>query len=209
MSWRSVIESAKKSARPLIVQGGILFAAVALFLALAEEVWERETLAFDNQVTLALIRFSSPWLDRVMAALTLLGAQMAVLLTVLIGGGLWWLGRKRDALFTLSAIGGAVMLSLTLKLLFQRPRPTLFTPLQVETSFSFPSGHTLAAVGLYGFVAMLLWRSGRRAWGMLVGVVPVAVGISRIYLGVHYPSDVLASLAVGVAWLVLVGWQLA
>jgi undecaprenyl-diphosphatase len=93
---------------------------------------------------------------------------------------------------------------LLLKLLFARPRPNVFPPLTLETSFSFPSGHTMAAVAFYGLIAILLWRDHHYGWALLPGLWVPLVALSRIYLGVHYPSDVLASLAVGTIWLALI-----
>jgi len=104
----------------------------------------------------------------------------------------------------LVSFGGTVALNIMLKALFTRPRLQLFPPLVVETSFSFPSGHTMVAVAFYGLISILLWRKRQYAWAILAGVWVFLVGLSRIYLGVHYPSDVLASLAVGTIWLVLI-----
>jgi len=76
--------------------------------------------------------------------------------------------------------------------------------LVVETSYSFPIGHTLAAIAYYGLLALVLWPWERRGWAMLAGLEVPLVALSRVYLGAHYPSDVLASLAIGTIWLVIV-----
>jgi membrane-associated phospholipid phosphatase len=96
------------------------------------------------------------------------------------------------------------LLNSLLKLLFARPRPNVFPPLMAETSYSFPSGHTMSAVAVYGLLALLLWQRGQYAWALLPGLWVPLVALSRVYLGVHYPSDVLASLALGTIWLVIV-----
>jgi len=80
----------------------------------------------------------------------------------------------------------------------------VFPPLTTETSYSFPSGHAMAAVAVYGVLALLLWQRGKRGWAVLAGAWVPLVAISRVYLGVHYPSDVLASLALGTIWLIIV-----
>ena len=99
---------------------------------------------------------------------------------------------------------GNVILNSLLKLLFARPRPNLFPPVVTETSFSFPSGHAMTAVAVYGLLSLLLWQRGRHSWALLAGLWVPLVALSRVYLGVHYPSDVLASLALGTVWLVIV-----
>lgn len=197
----------KQSWQYLLLNAAILWIATYAFFGLAEEVWERETLAWDNQIALALHSLSSPLLDRIMTFITWSGFQLAIPLTLLLVGWFWWQQERRRAVFAVVAVAGAALTGVLLKAIFQRPRPTIFTPLFVETSYSFPSGHTLTAVGLYGFVAILLWRSGRRGWAIVSALWAVLVGISRIYLGVHYPSDVLASFAVGTIWLLVVAYQ--
>jgi len=87
---------------------------------------------------------------------------------------------------------------------FGRPRQHVFPPVDVEHTFSFPSGHTLMAVGVYGFIAVLLWQREHRFLATLSGLWVLIIAISRVYLGAHYPSDVLASLAVGTFMLVIV-----
>ena len=99
------------------------------------------------------------------------------------------------------SVAGAGILSATLKLLFARPRPTVFTPLTPEATFSFPSGHTLGAIAFYGLIAYFLWRQDRRISAVLAWVFAFWIALSRIYLGVHYPSDVLGSFTIGLLWL--------
>jgi len=89
---------------------------------------------------------------------------------------------------------GATALNTALKLLLSRPRPSLFTPLVSASGFSFPSGHVTASVATFGFLAVLLWREKRFGWAIASLVLVPLVALSRIYLGVHYPSDVLGSL---------------
>jgi membrane-associated phospholipid phosphatase len=93
---------------------------------------------------------------------------------------------------------------------FHRSRPALEHPLVKLPSYSFPSGHALAAAVFYGFAAILLWSYGApKVWRVVIGTVVLAVilmvGFSRVYLGAHYPTDVLAGVLEGVAWLSFVG----
>lgn len=96
------------------------------------------------------------------------------------------------------------LLSLAIKEDFARPRQELIPRLTVEHTHSFPSGHTLTAVAVYGLAAVILWQRGYRILAVLSGMWVFIIGLSRVYLGAHYPSDVLASLASGVIVLVLI-----
>jgi len=123
---------------------------------------------------------------------------------------IWWqAGRRPDAIVLALGLAVSAALGQALKHIFARPRPDLLPWLTVTHGWSFPSGHTLNAVTLAGLLAWLIgrrlggWR--RRAFAVSVGLWAVLVGLSRVYLGVHYPSDVLASLAVGGLYL-LAGW---
>ena len=116
----------------------------------------------------------------------------------------YWLGRLA------LSVPGCVLLNELLKNVFHRSRPSLEHPLVQLPSYSFPSGHTVAATVFYGFAAILLWSYiAPRAWRLVIGpaivVVILMVGLSRVYLGAHYPTDVLAGFLEGVAWLSFVG----
>jgi membrane-associated phospholipid phosphatase len=116
----------------------------------------------------------------------------------------YWLGRP-----ALSVPGG-VLVNEVLKYAFHRARPVLEHPLVELPSYSFPSGHALAATVFYGFAAILLWSYvAAKVWRVVIGTAIAAVilmvGFSRVYLGAHYPTDVLAGFLEGVAWLGFVG----
>ncbi len=182
----------------------LLTVAAIVFIDLAGDVWLNDGFAWDAPLMLAVHRFGSPGLDGTMIAITQLGTYGAVLVAVSVSAWLW---RTKDRLHVWTLVFsfvGAVVINLALKALFARPRPTVFPPLMVEHSYSFPSGHTIGAVGLYGFLALLLWHNRYWLRGILVGLVIPLVALSRVYLGVHYPSDVLGALAVGTLWLAVV-----
>lgn len=182
----------------------LIGAAAVLFLELSEDVWLKEGFTWDAPIMLWLHQWQAPWLDSVFVAVTQTAGPWIVAGLIFVGIVLWQRGERKTAVYLLASFAGSAALNALLKLLFARPRPNVFPPITVETSFSFPSGHTMAAVALYGFAAILLWQRRHYGWALLSGLWVPLVALSRIYLGVHYPSDVLASLAAGTIWLFLV-----
>ncbi len=180
--------------------------ATVIFLKLADDVWFREGFWWDAPVMLAIHRFSSPTLDALVMALTTTGGRL--LPVVFIGVGvLLWRNRRLPALISLGiSLGGAVIINSVLKAIFARPRPNVFPPITVETTFSFPSGHTMAAVAFYGLLAVFLWEWQHRAAALFVAGWVGVIAFTRVYLGVHYPSDVLGAASVGLFWLIVVVW---
>lgn len=175
--------------------------SLIVFLNLAKNVWLQQTFAWDLPIILALHSVSCPWLDTLMLIISESADTLAVLFVLALA--VWfWIRKRRVLAVTLPAsFGGAGAINTLLKLIFARPRPIVFTPLVSETDYSFPSGHVAAAMAFYGLLAILLWRRQHEGWAVVCGLWVVAVGISRIYLGVHYPSDVVASFVFGLIWL--------
>ncbi len=111
----------------------------------------------------------------------------------------------RQAVFFALAVGGSALINLGTKLLFQRERPALWESISPEHSWSFPSGHAMGSMTLAAAVVMLLWRTPWRWPAVLAGLAfAFWVAMSRVYLGVHYPSDILAGWVVAVAWTAIV-----
>jgi membrane-associated phospholipid phosphatase len=196
------------SSKRVLVQWflGLVFISglVAIFTDLVEDVWFREGFTWDKPIILAIHHISSPVLDMVMRVVTQTGESGAIAIAVIIA---IWFALKRnylDAASIIISLGGGAALNLLLKIFLQRPRPSVFPPLVVENGFSFPSGHVAASVAVYGFLAVLLWRHNHRGWAFLSGAWVLVVAISRIYLGVHYPSDALGALIFTSFWLALV-----
>ena len=183
--------------------------AAAVFLELAGDVWLKEGFAWDAPLMLAIHRLQTPWLDELMKAITQIGNLGVALVTVLATLWFWRHRRWGELVALLTSVLGAVSLNAVLKIVFARPRPSVFPPLVTEHTYSFPSGHTITAMALYGFLAIILWREHRRIWALLAGALIPLVGFSRIYLGVHYPSDVLGALMLGGLWLLIVVLGLA
>ncbi|MCA9335754.1 MAG: phosphatase PAP2 family protein [Candidatus Saccharibacteria bacterium] len=175
------------------------------FVRLAWEVRERETLGFDEAVLTAINHASTPFLNSFMPIATDVGGFVGVtLLTVVLLGLFIAKNEYRRALLVVVSVAGAALLNIVLKLVFARDRPDLWEQLVHEAGYSFPSGHAMASAALGLALAVALWNSRWRWWGLVFAVVYIAfVGYSRLYLGVHYPTDILAG------WLVSGVWVLA
>jgi membrane-associated phospholipid phosphatase len=197
-----------RAAAPLAPALVLLALGLWGFGVLAEDVFTGDPIIrLDAQLANWLHERQTTVLTDVMRFVTRLGsATLLVPLAVVVVAGC--LGRRRwaDAGFVTLAIAGAQLLTTGLKLGFHRQRPFFADPLAIESSFSFPSGHATVSLAFYGAAAVLLARAcpARRALvytgaGALIGLI----GFSRLYLGVHYLSDVLGGFSAGMAWLVL------
>lgn len=197
---------------PLITTIGIFGLASCLLILfvlaqLFEEVLEREAFEFDTHFLLWLHQFANPSLDKVMLAITHLGNPNVVVIVVVVSLAiLQWQRYFQEARIFAIACLGAFILNTGLKLVFTKPRPELWPQLISEESFSFPSGHALGSLVLYGMLAYLLATHYPRFSQFIYSVAVVAIaliGISRLYLGVHWPTDIIAGYGVGFLWLML------
>lgn len=185
----------------------VLFAVpVLIFVELAEEVREKETQTVDEGVLLLVNGTASPQLDAVMAGLTHLGGAWAVaLITVGLALVLWQKRLRRMAALLAATVGGAATINILLKAFFQRDRPELWERIVTENSYSFPSGHAMASSALALGLMVIFWPT-RWRW-LVVGIgciYMVVIGFTRLYLGVHYPTDVIAGWLVSAAWATVV-----
>ena len=191
----------------------MLAAAVWMFAEIAEEVLEQETHAFDRRLLLGLRVAGDPsdpigpgWLEGMVRDFTALGSVgVLTLLTLLVAGFLWLGERRRTTLFLLVAVGGGIFMSFLLKHVFARPRPDLVPHLQSVYTSSFPSGHAMLAAVVFMTLAALLARvqESLRVKAYVIGagtLLTLVVGSSRVYLGLHWPTDVLAGWTAGGAW---------
>lgn len=197
--------------------GSVLTAGLALsigllllFSWLAEEVWEGDTLKFDQIIRDYVHNFADPFLTTVMQATSFLGSTvfMVSLGTILVILFLITKHRRRAIVFMITTIGASVLISL-LKLTFRRPRPEPFFGTIIPNSDSFPSGHSLGSFCFYGALAAIIVNRTEKLWLKILTLTCAAalillIGLSRIYLGVHYPSDVLAGFSIGVIWVTTV-----
>jgi undecaprenyl-diphosphatase len=191
----------------LLIGFGTLMGAILAFAGLAALMEEGVTQHVDDAVLLWLNAHASPGLTEIALEITSLGSSAVVWLTVLIASAFLWAARHHYSVLMLwVAMVGGTVINLTLKGLFGRPRPHLFAwRTQLVGHSSFPSGHALTSVVLYATLAYLLARMGgtralRRLTLAAALLLILLIGLSRLYLGVHYPSDVLAGFLVGLAW---------
>lgn len=182
--------------------------ALGVFASLAEDVVEHDSLTtLDVQVATWLHTTARPSLITLARVVSWIGSEPVMIgLAILVALGLLWHRAWILLGGWVAAIGGAAVITVLLKTLFQRPRPTWATPFASESSWSFPSGHALGAVVAYGMLVYIVLALPTRPWlrrtiPWLLGILVVAIGLSRLYLGVHYLSDVLAGYAAGAVWL--------
>ncbi|MGE5152969.1 MAG: phosphatase PAP2 family protein [Bdellovibrio bacteriovorus] len=186
------------------------------FYGIAEEVAEGDTLHLDERILMAMRVPGDParalgpaWVEEAFRDFTGLGGVGVLgLLTLATLGYLWLRGMHRAALYVLLAIGGGLLVSLALKAGFHRPRPDLISHAARVYTASFPSGHSMLSAIVYltggALLALVHEQRAVRLYLIICAVVAtMLVGASRVYLGVHWPTDVLAGWAGGIAWAAL------
>lgn len=210
MLTRAKGEIGALAAFAVLAMGGLGFAVIA------DEAAEGETHVFDEAILLALRApgdpnnpIGPPWLELAVSDITSLGGY--IVLTLIVASVSIYLliaGKWRNALVVAGAAASGTMLSEGLKLGFARPRPDLVPQLAEVHSLSFPSGHAMLSAVIYLTLGALLARFHQRrrekALVMTYAVlITILVGASRVYLGVHWPTDVLAGWCLGAAWAAL------
>ncbi len=193
---------------------GLLAAAAALvlFTWLGREILEGEVLGFDERVRALVHDLASPRLTMIMRAASLYGGPTVLIpVGLLVAVGFLTQRWKRGALLVVVTLAGAGLLNGLLKFSFARVRPASFFDYPLPGSPSFPSGHALYAASVFGGLAVLLTaRIPNLLLEIVIWAVAIAlillVGLSRIYLGVHYPSDVLAGYSIGIIWVTAVAF---
>ena len=211
----------KRVAISTLVAALLVAAAIWGFVSLAGEVVEGDTTGLDTEI---LLLFRNPadltdpigpaWVEEIGRDMTALGGTSTlIMLTVFVVGLLWMQGNRRSMVLVAAAVGSGQLLDRFLKMGFDRPRPTLVPHGSYVYTASFPSGHAMMSAIVYLTLAILVARVQKRRWVRAYLIVSaclltVMIGISRVYLGVHWPSDVLAGWTVGAAWAVA-WWMVA
>ncbi|MEB3887348.1 phosphatase PAP2 family protein [Lyngbya sp. CCY1209] len=215
--WHHLFGSEISSLLPAIALSGLTIAGFSLwgFVEITDEVLDQETEYIDRLILQAIRQIHTPFLDRLMVGITGLGDPLFL---TAVGMSMVFIllfqGRKIGAIAIGVALGGVALLNHLLKSVFGRHRPELWERI-VDVSFhSFPSGHAMISLVVYGIIAY--WFAVHfRPWQWLIIsaaiVLIVAIGFSRLYLGVHWPTDIVAGYAAGLVWLVacILGWEIA
>lgn len=191
----------------LVIGGGWVF------IELADEVGDGDTRRFDEWAVRAMRQIDDPataigppWLHEMGRDVTALGGFAALTLVIVVTAGFLWQQHKHHMVWLLlAASGGGLLLSTALKYLISRPRPDFVPHLSEVYTSSFPSGHSMLSAVVYLTLGTLLARSvpgrGTKIYCMAVAIfLTFIVGLSRVYMGVHYPTDVLAGWTAGLGW---------
>lgn len=184
----------------------VAISCIFIFSTIAINIQSAWINSFDKIVITAIQGMESPWLTQVMLFFTWLGSSPQVLVIAVITMLFLFFGlkhRKELWLFLISCSGSA-LLNILLKAKFLRQRPTLHRLIE-ETGYSFPSGHSMAAFTLYFTIAFLIWKHMPNTFSRVLTILAsafliVIIGVSRIYLGVHYPSDVVGAYFISGCW---------
>ncbi|MCQ6561161.1 phosphatase PAP2 family protein [Paenibacillus mendelii] len=184
-----------------------LLLALAGFQGLSMLVTRDRLKEFDLAIIHTVQGWESPGLTSVMKVLTTLGSSAVVIPLVLLTGAILFvvLRHRKEIILLLGAMAGSTLLNELLKRLYQRARPDIHRIIE-ETGYSFPSGHSMASFTFYGILTYLLWRHmPTRLWRiaiiLLAAVMILSIGLSRVYLGVHYPSDLIGGYWFSACWI--------
>lgn len=206
--------------RDLVLLTGAFLVVILMwaFIEVTDEVFEGETQDVDDRILIALREpgnladpIGPPSLEEMARDFTAVGGVVVLTtITLSVLGFLLIQGKRRAALFLAAGTAGALLLSLALKNSFDRPRPDVVPHLSHIMTSSFPSGHSMLSAAIYLTLGAMLARMSERKrvklyFVSIAIVLTVLVGISRVFMGVHYPTDVLAGWSVGLAW-ALVWW---
>jgi undecaprenyl-diphosphatase len=190
----------------LIVGAGLAVLGTWAFEELGDRVMAGTTQAFDTAVLTWMGAHRINWIEQSLLEITALGTGLVVMTMVAVTSLFLALTEHRWSAFLLIiATAGELVLNDVLKLAYHRPRPQVFVWATHASSTSFPSGHAMSAIVVYTTIAYLAARLEKRAWARTVTLLVAAliiglICVSRLYLGVHYPSDVVAGLLIGLAW---------
>lgn len=189
----------------------IIFAIIFplyLFAMISDQVIEKEISVFDNVVYNFISKFISKDITDLMKFITFLGSNLFLICVAVLILIVLWRNKKYSFYGYMIALNLLLssLLNETIKLFFQRPRPDILRLIEIS-GYSFPSGHSMIVLSFYGFIIFLCLKHFKHRLkyylSALLAIMVLAIGVSRIYLGVHFASDVIAGFLVGFAWLVI------
>lgn len=187
----------------------VALGCVIIFSILALNIHSAWVTSFDHTLILAIQGMESPWLTELMFMFTWIGnTKQVIAIAIFTMVILYFILKHRMELWMfVITCGGSALLNVFLKTRFLRDRPTYHRLIE-ETGYSFPSGHSMAAFTLYCSIAFLLWKHMSNTLSRVLTILLssffiVAIGVSRIYLGVHFPSDVIGAYFISGCWVSL------
>lgn len=208
--WSVLVALLRQVGIYIIVGLGGALLLLYLFSELTEDLLRNEFSTIDNNFELWIHSLANPALDLFFYCFTTLGGFAGIsIMTVVSFGFLFWKRHFYSAILLLLAVGGGLLINQVLKELFRRPRPELWSSTFPEpTSFSFPSGHSTLSLCFFGIIIWIVFHL-LKSWRLKIGLAALLVfcilmvGLSRIYFGVHYPTDVVGGYLAGGFWLLL------
>jgi len=211
MKFVAALRGLRKRLGLTLLAGLVCAAGALIFLAtLADEIAEGDAAQFDDWVRDGIHGFATPAVTFAMRGVTILGGPLVLFsLSLVVGLGFFVKKNYRAMMLLIATIVGSSLLNDVLKLSFHRTRPLPFFDITAPNSYSFPSGHALMSFCFYSSMAALISRRSKSrtvrvmVW-VLAALLIAAIGLSRIYLGVHYPSDVVAGYAAAFIWVMFI-----
>lgn len=196
------LSALKRHAPILLVLFVGLLLPLVIFGQIANEVRDRDPMWFDDAILTQLHLHATPPRDAGIIFLTRLGAARVIVpFSLLVLAAFWVKKRRGEALFFGVAAGGAMLLSPLAKAIFQRERPALWLSPAPEFDFGFPSGHAMTSMAVVAALAVIFWPTRWRYLALVLGAFfVVMIGFTRLYLGVHYPTDVLGGWCAALIW---------
>lgn len=201
-------QRARTSSLYLLIGAFVVLISAGAFYAIAEDIVEQDTIVQFDQVLADFVHLhvADPTLSFVLL-FTRLGSEVPTIVSILIGVIFLYRRLWKNFSLVLVGIGGGALLVAIMKALFARPRPIFVQPIQILSDYSFPSGHSFFAVAFYGLIAYFLVQRFKSPFAHLIiylvaSVIVLLIGFTRIYLGVHFLSDVLGGYFAGLGWLI-------
>ncbi|WP_248510573.1 phosphatase PAP2 family protein [Sporosarcina sp. NCCP-2222] len=181
----------------------------SIFAFIARGISKATIFQFDDTIISIVQGWESSWLTPIMKAFTWIGSTTVVLLLIAAGFILLFyiLKERMQAYLYLTVMLGTGALNQVLKMIFKRERPEIHRLIEIG-GYSFPSGHTMMSFSLYAIIAYIVWRHTKSTFSRIASILfaiimALSIAVSRIYLGVHYPSDVAGGMAASAFWLIV------